>query len=98
MIEHLGGAYERASALASRMNVPQEQLIERFEENAKRALEHEKAAKAYALEVVALLSERLKAQAVSPAALHIAQQSMHLPTHLLTYCTHLLTAQQSMHP
>lgn len=102
VIRYLGGAYERASALASRMNVPQEDLLERYEEasslplatwhaqegrlpwtcgapsspsrhwrhvargryeeNAKKGQEHEKAAKALALEVVALLGEALKAR------------------------------------
>ena len=65
VVRHLGDAYERASALASRMNVPQEQLLERYEENSRKALEHEKAAKALALEVVALLGEVLQARVVS---------------------------------
>jgi len=99
VIEHLGGAYERASALASRMNVPQEQLIERFEENAKRALEHEKAAKAYALEVVALLSERLKAQAAAGEKVihvHRTAADADFVKALATALDDTLTAQQAL--
>ena len=59
VVSYLGGAYERASALASRMNVPIESMLERYEENARKALEHEKASKALALEVVGLLVEGL---------------------------------------
>ena len=57
VLSHLGSAYDRASALAVRMNVAQEQMLERYDENHRKALEHEKAAKALAMEVVALLTE-----------------------------------------
>jgi len=61
----LGRAYERASALAGRMNVPQEQLLDRYEENTRKAAEQERLAKTLALEVVTLLAEALRARIVA---------------------------------
>jgi alanyl-tRNA synthetase len=62
VLAHLGSAYQRASALAGRMNVPIDSLLERYEENVRKSQEHEKAAKALSLEVVALLGETLRAR------------------------------------
>jgi len=56
----LGSTFERSALLASKMSVPQEQLVERYDENARKAVEHERAAKSLAAEVVTLLGQALR--------------------------------------
>lgn len=62
VVSLLGSVFDRASTLASQMAVSQDQMVERYEENSRKAAEYEKAAKALALEVVGLLGEALRAR------------------------------------
>ena len=60
MTSLLGASYERVSCLAARLSVTQDELLERFDENHRKAVETERVAKALAMEVVGLLSESLR--------------------------------------
>lgn len=88
VIGHLGSGYERAAALASRMNVPQEQLLARYEEVVKKSAEHEKLARSLSLEVVQLIAEALKARAAAgERVMHV-----HRPTADADFVKSLATA------
>ena len=49
MTSLLGASYERVSCLAARLSVTQDELLERFDENHRKAVETERVAKALAM-------------------------------------------------